>query len=370
MRSGSGERGIYKRRRHDGEYWAYRFQYGGNSYSGTTDLRATQKSLPAAKRALAEHLQRVKVGTAQATEPTRFNEAVEKFIEWSQMEHREHPATAQRQLVSLTVAGRSFGNIELREITAGDIENFKLIRRKSNMAEVTIRKDLLALSQLFQFGIKQRWCAANPVKDVTLPSDRDSLNERTVDRREEALYFDEAGRQNPVLHDVGRLMLWQGLRPEEALSLTRDDVDLEGRALFVRKGKSRAARREIYIQRLALPILKRRMAGRYPHLFPGGRWRYNGQPYSYSGLINAHKDVLAALNREVGIIEPFDIYSLRHTFATRFYEDTKDLDKLARILGHANLATVRRYVNPSQADLRAAMQTHEASCNFRATQGS
>jgi topoisomerase IA-like protein len=53
------------------------------------------------------------------------------------------------------------------------------------------------------------------------------------------------------------------------------------------------------------------------------------------------------------------LYSLRHTFATRFYQATKDIDKLARILGHGSLATVRRYVNPTQDDLRAAMQAFE-----------
>jgi integrase len=161
-------------------------------------------------------------------------------------------------------------------------------------------------------------------------------------------------------------MLWQGLRPTEALALTKDDVDLGRRILFIRQGKSRAARRELYLVPAAAALLEHRMARPYDFIFPGWRrclrrWEHNGQAYTYSGLINAHKEVFAALNRETVVLEPFDMYSLRHTFATRFYEATKDLDKLARILGHGNLATVRRYVNPTRDDLRAAMKLFEAS---------
>jgi integrase len=368
LRSDSHERGIYKRKRHDGEYWAYRFQYEGSSYSETTDLRATQKSLPAAKRERDEHLQRVRLGQRPvAHHRIQFTEAIEKFIEWSMAEHRDHPATAKRQAVSLAAASRSFATLELGEITAGDVENFKQIRRKSEIAEVTIRKDLLAVSQVFQYAIKHRWVKENPIKQVDLPSDRDSYNERIVLPGEEAAYFAEAARQNMALHDVGRLMLWQGLRPQEVLALKKPDVDLQCRVLSVRRGKSRAAKRDLYLHEGAAALLKVRFKQPYPHLFPGGRWRYSGLPYSYSGLVNAHLAVIDVLSQGEDAIAPFDLYSFRHTFATRFYEATKDLDKLARILGHSNLATVRRYVNPLAADLRAAMEAFEKSCGFGAT---
>jgi integrase len=375
MGSDSGERGVYKRKRHDGEYWAYRFQYEGKSYSETTDLKATQKLLPDAKRARAKHLQRVRLGRcANPTAAIRFSDATEKFVAWTRMEHREHPRTAQRQATSLAIAARAFGDLCLDEITTGDIESFKMIRRQGEIAEVTIRKDLITLSQVFKFGIKHRWVDRNPVKDVRLPSDRDSFNERTISPEEEALYFAQASQQKQVLYDVGRLMLWQGLRPSEALALTKDDVDIQGRLLFIRHGKSRASRRELHLIPSSVEILGRRLASQYAYLFPGwcrlrGRWHHNGKAYTYSGLINAHKEVLVTLNGpadEHKVIEPFDMYSLRHTFATRFYQATKDIDKLARILGHSDLSTVRRYVNPSQDDLREAMKVYEAAVKRRA----
>ncbi len=40
-------------------------------------------------------------------------------------------------------------------------------------------------------------------------------------------------------------MLNQGPRPDEAVSLLKTDVDPEHRKMYIRKGKSRAARRKL-----------------------------------------------------------------------------------------------------------------------------
>jgi len=45
--------------------------------------------------------------------------------------------------------------------------------------------------------------------------------------------------------DGGRLVLNQGPRPHEVTSLAKADVDLEHRRMYIRKGKSRAARRKL-----------------------------------------------------------------------------------------------------------------------------
>jgi integrase len=86
--------------------------------------------------------------------------------------------------------------------------------------------------------------------------------------------------------------------------------------------------------------------------------------------VNIHNKIFDDVNRERGLLDGFDLYSLRHTFATRFYEATKDLDKLARILGHSNLATVRRYVNPSTADIDRAMERFEEISSCKTGAGS
>ena len=52
----------------------------------------------------------------------------------------------------------------------------------------------------------------------------------------------------------------------------------------------------------------------------------------------------------------FDVYSFRHTFATDLYRHTKDLALVAKVLGHANLRTVQRYVHLSQEDVTTSLK--------------
>ena len=87
-------------------------------------------------------------------------------------------------------------------------------------------------------------------------------------RDEEVLYFD-AARRFPALHDLGRLMLNQGCRPEEILALRTEDVDLQKALLIIRDGKSHAARRQLKLMAESLRICARRVALGSPWLFPG-----------------------------------------------------------------------------------------------------
>jgi integrase len=70
---------------------------------------------------------------------------------------------------------------------------------------------------------------------------------------------------------------------------------------------------------------------------------------------NAHLAVLAS----TGLA--FVVYDLRHTFATRFYEATRDVEALRKVLGHSNLRTIQKYVHVSQDHVDGAMKIYEAT---------
>ena len=100
-----------------------------------------------------------------------------------------------------------------------------------------------------------------------------------------------------------------------------------------------------------------------------GQWVFSGRnqdsrtrsrgvskPLTYSGLIGVHERVLKVVE---GTVPAFGLYSLRHTFATWFYDATKDLVALKEVLGHSDLRTVLRYVNDSQPRMDKAMELFE-----------
>jgi integrase len=60
------------------------------------------------------------------------------------------------------------------------------------------------------------------------------------------------------------------------------------------------------------------------------------------------------------------LYDMRHTFATRFALGGGSLPVLAKILGHADLSLLMRYVHPSQEDMDRAMEAFQAGLPDRA----
>jgi integrase len=204
--------------------------------------------------------------------------------------------------------------------------------------EITLRHDLHALSAMFDYSIRHNWARRNPVKEVEIPSDANAVRIHVVTRAEELAYFTRATKR-PNLHDVAKLILLQGMRPEEVLRLRPEDVDLERGTLRIARGKTKAARRALKLRADAIEILARRVAADTEWLFPG---KIPDRPISK--LNNPHDRTL----REAGV--SFVLYDLRHTFATRAAEAAVPLATLAAILGHNNLRSVIKYVHPSEAD--------------------
>jgi site-specific recombinase XerD len=104
--------------------------------------------------------------------------------------------------------------------------------------DITLRHDLHALSKFFGYAVKQRWAVDNPVRNVTIPSDADAIRIHLLTTEEEREYFVRAAKHRD-LNDLGRLMLNQGMRPEEATSL-RPQFDSPSAALRSSNGRAQA----------------------------------------------------------------------------------------------------------------------------------
>ena len=195
--------------------------------------------------------------------------------------------------------------------------------------------------------MRHNWCRGNPIRDVEIPSDKDAVRMHIVTVAEEMVYFEAAKRRFKNLYDAARLILLQGMRPEEVMGLAQDDVNLDKRTLFIRRGKTRAARRTLKLHTESLSILARRLDGG-PWVFPGKKAGTH-----LTKLNGSHDKILA----ETGL--KFVLYDLRHTFATRMAEAGCDLSTLAALLGHSSVRMVQRYVHITQAHQDAAMARYE-----------
>jgi integrase len=330
--------------------WEYRFTFDGRPYSGSTGLAATRQNETEARRLESDHRTALLEGRRPKARVVvrEFEDAAVEFLEWAKATYRAHPNSWRRIATSLSSARVFFKGKVVSLIDEADLERYKTWRANEHQVrDVTIKHDLNALSTFFQYAAKQHWTHDNPVRRVKIPSDKDAIRIHIVSLGEETLYFAQAAKR-PALHDLGRLILNQGCRPEEGLALDKKDIDLGRGQMHIRSGKTAAARRTLDLTPESRSILARRMAGESPWVFPSKR-----KPGQHIVRLNTTHDCVCKKAKVA-----FCLYDLRHTFATRMAQAGIDLATLAAILGHSGLRVVQKYVHPTAEHKREAMQKY------------
>lgn len=377
-------------RQRDG-HWHYRFEIDGHPYSGNTRVPALGAAgrRPTAEWSKAqiknfEKAQAIEVkardlvvegrGAELRVQAIPFSEAAGQFLAWCDGEYTEHPATVDRIRTSFVSIQRFFGKRSVVSITPGDVEDYKAWRRKCpvclgqdpavgecdycegdglGVRNITIRHDLHALGPFFRYAIKHHWVRRNPCDEVEIPSAKDSYRCHVLTAAEEQAYFAaclKLGYQD--LHDLARLMLWQGTRPSEVRMCRKSDIDLITGTWRIPQSKTAAGVRALKLQAASLSIMARRMSSAGPLMFPSRA----AVDTPVGELRHQHAEVL----QKCGLY--FCPYDLRHTFATRAAEAGVDVATLAKILGHTNARiTLRYYVHITDEHTRRAMDKIEAS---------
>ena len=150
-------------------------------------------------------------------------------------------------------------------------------------------------------------------------------------------------------------MLDTGLRVSEAVALSWKDLDLNTGKLMVRQGKG-AKDRTLWLGEEDLALLRRwrerqtkDVAGERTAIFT----TLAGKPVSVRYVQAAVKRYTA----RAGITKGVHPHTLRHSFATDLYRETKDIRLTQKVLGHANLVTTQVYTHLVDEDLEAALKS-------------
>ena len=344
--------------RNRGGTWHFRFKLDGREYAETTGLAATRQNTTKAQQIELEYRQALMDGRRPSRRIVirQFSDAADEFLRWAKFEYQEHPNSYKRIRTSFASAKEFFADKPVSMIDEGQIEAYKTLRlREHEVRDITLRHDLHALSTFFGYSIKQHWIRENPIRNVEIPSDADAVRIHVLTTKEEKVYFGRAAKDRD-LYDVGRLILNQGMRPDEVTSLKKCEVDLERGQLTITKGKSAAARRTLDLTAESKTILARRISGKSEWVFPSKR-----NPGQHIARVNSAHDRLCTKARASGVAINWVLYDLRHTFATQAAQAGIDLATLAAILGHSSLRVVQKYVHPTAEHKREAMVRYEAA---------
>lgn len=347
--------------------WRYRFKLRGKPHEGATGLEATKQNRNAAKAVEAQARLEAERGLAfKAPKAITVRIAATEFLKWCHgTGYRDHPNSAKRISGSFTSIVEFFGDRLITEIDAIEIERYKTYRAtEHHVKDCTIRNDLNALSLFLQYAAKAKWRTGNPLlarekhERVERPSNEAAVRIHVITPEEEEAYFAAVAANHRFRHagDLAKLILLQGPRPEEVLSARTMDLNESSGELRIRGGKTKAAKRTLYLLDESVEILTRR---KRDALKSGSEWLFPSQRrrgYHIVQLDHTHDSVC----QDAGV--SFVLYDFRHTYATRQLIEAKvDMASLAAIMGHSSLRLLAKYVHPTADHQRDASRKYQAT---------
>jgi integrase/recombinase XerD len=159
------------------------------------------------------------------------------------------------------------------------------------------------------------------------------------------IHWKSANSNERRLHSLILLLLDTGLRIEEALTLRKDQVDLENTLLTV-NGKGNKQRVIPISLELRKRLFRHLQDNEYSFVF----CTRDGARLSQDNVRRDMRNLAARLGI-TGV--RVSAHTFRHCFAVNYIRNGGDVFRLQRMLGHSTLEMTRRYVNLQTEDLQA-----------------
>ena len=330
---------VYKRTqvRPDGTevelpFYYYRFHLNGVTYRKCTK----QENKEAAKRQEAAHRTRVSNGEVGIIDQKETLKTFEKRFLKAIATRKPQTASFYESKLKGLLAFKPMANAKLNRIDEALIQRW-IERRLEDVAPATVNRGLATLRRLLRMAYEFKLIQRVPHIRL-LPGEK--MREFVLVREKERDYFDACPQP---LKDVALFLLDTGLRVGEALALRWADVTLDPTrdypfgSLRVRRGKSKAAQREIGLTERVRDVLKAQLVTD-EFVFCNG----SGKPYRNTHLAHMH----AIVRDKLGWPEMV-LHSLRHSFGTRLKEAGADVFDIMKIMGHSTPQMSARYVKTS-----------------------
>jgi len=241
---------------------------------------------------------------------------------------------------------------DVRAIGAMDVIAFLEAREAAGGAARSRARILASLRAFFTYLVREEILDDMPTRDVRFPRLEHRLP-RVVAAAEVVQMLELPEETVRLARDLTilELIYAAGLRVSEAVSLTIEQVNLEGGFVTV-MGKGRK-QRVVPLGKYACDRLRTYLTDVRPHLLGGSASRHffigrDGGHLSRQGFASR----LRLLRARAGIDTAMSPHTLRHAFATHLLERGADLRAVQLMLGHVNIATTQIYTHVARDKLR------------------
>jgi integrase len=265
------------------------------------------------------------------------------FLPWYQSGHRPRSLDTTRDRLRLHLC-RYMGGYTLDELTTGRIDDYRTARVHDGMHRRTINGELSTLRHLLSKARERApdngWVLPS-VKVHCFPETETEL--RILTETEESQLLLAA---TPRLQPLIRFALHTGLRRNELLTLTWQQIDWARREVVVtsERAKSHKSRR-IPLNTTALEVLLS---------FPAHNMREKVQHRVFGYRIIDTTFSKAKHKAGLPWVSP---HTLRRTFATRLLQQGVNVRTVQKWLGHADLTTTMKYLQPLPAYEREGIES-------------
>lgn len=292
-----------------------------------------------------------------ASTPLSVQEALDQYFAYKAQSQAEITLQTLRDRLTKFLPDMALGAISpSRAERLYEAETRRIGRYGAPVRAATHQALLRNTKAFFRWAVKRRLVGSNPFENVE-PVGRASVGKRQP-RLSEAqelvrtLLVDARARNEGALALL--IQVYAGLRSGEVMGLTVQDVDQEGRAVWVVRGKTRNARRAVRLYEEVAELLWDHVQGRprEQRVFAANLPRKPKPPWMHKRL--------ARYCRMAGVpvVCP---HALRGLNATLAIEGGAPTDAVARALGHSSFGvTQRHYADPAALENRKAQQVVDA----------
>lgn len=194
-------------------------------------------------------------------------------------------------------------------------------------------------------------CWKNPIKRVRAPKLPDLVLEpvelSTVQALVDVCERDFYGQRDKALF---LFLVDTGTRAGECLACDLNDVDQIGGAVLIRMGKG-GKNRSVFMGSTTRRALRMYLKARPDHYCPALWVTDKGERLTYGGLRQ-----IIRRRSEAAKVETPALHDFRRCFALQCLRNGMDVYSLQKLMGHADLQVLRRYLRQTDADLHAAHQ--------------
>jgi integrase/recombinase XerD len=345
---------IYQRGQ--GGIWWVRFTLGGHEIRESLRTRNRQ----VAQRA-ANELKEAAQSRFHRGETTKSWHDV--IIAWSGDDQADGLSDASRRRYACSFAQLQvdFGHMLIHEISKKEINDY-VLRRKKLVSIATVKRDLVALSQILGYADDQNWREGNPARDkmTRMKERRDPIVLPPPEDIEAVL-----ASCSPSMALLARAALLTGARQKELCHSIWSHLRDKDLTLIGKRNK----RRVIQLTPEALALFQscpRHATSTVVFHHDGEAWV---NPSSYFASVVAR--VQKSAQKAGQPFTRFRFHDLRHVYAVRFLQNSGNIYTLQKELGHTSVKTTEmylEYLTPEQV-LSAKAESAQKSAQEQRSSG-